>query len=320
MLQYLRMFTLDKHHKDYNFIIIKPNGQTGWSFRMQKWMVVTLFTTAITMVILGLLAIYFYTHASVELSNHKKLKKDYEKQQITLDTYTEELHNLHQTIEEIIENETYIEDVIENNRGRTKRKRKKKKASIKNEFKKITQKNTNKNTEIEEKITFLKKHLSQLAHKMEDHKITLQTKKERFAYTPSIPPVYGYVLSGYGMRRHPLTGKKRFHKGIDYPTWIGAPIKATADGIVEYASWSGTFGNVIVLNHNYGYRTVYAHCSKLLVERSETVKKGQVIAQVGTTGISTGPHLHYEVKRWRRSVNPKKFLNLDMFTASTQVW
>ena len=102
--------------------------------------------------------------------------------------------------------------------------------------------------------------------------------------------------------------------------WIGAPIHATADGVIEYAGWSGTFGNVVVIDHDFGYRTIYAHCSQLLVKKYELVKKGQVIAQVGTTGISTGPHLHYEVRRWRKALNPIAYLDLDMFTASTEVW
>ena len=318
------MFTLDKHHKDYNFVIIKPDGQTAVSFRLQKWIVITILVTIFSLLVIGGLSIYFYSHATVKLSNHNKLQSKSNQQQVVLENYSEELQGLQQSLEELLENEAYIEDIIDNNKGHKKKRKKKKlaklKSEIQQEFKRINKKTKDKNEEITQKIDYLKKHIKKLSTKIADHKENLQAKKERFAYTPSIPPVYGYILSGFGMRRHPVTGKKRFHKGIDYPTWIGAPIKATADGFVEHAGWSGTFGNVVVINHNYGYRTLYAHCSKVLVERKEVVKKGQVIAQVGTTGISTGPHLHYEVRKWRRSVNPRRFLNLDMFTASTKVW
>lgn len=324
MLHYVAMFTLDKHHKDYNFVVIKPDGQTAVSFRLQKWAVLAIIGTIIGLTVFGSISLYFYSHATTELANHRKLKNESNEQQLALDTYTEELHTLETTLQDLLENEAYIEEVIKNNKGKLRYSKKKRlaklKKNIQTKFNQIAKDAPDKNAEITAKITFLKDHIATLASKIETHKEALQAKKDRFAYTPSIPPVYGYVLSGFGMRRHPITGKKRFHKGIDYPSWIGAPIKATADGIVEYSGWSGSFGNVVVINHNYGYRTIYAHCSKLLVERSEAVKKGQVIGQVGTTGISTGPHLHYEVRRWRRSVNPRKFVNLDMFTASTKVW
>ena len=89
---------------------------------------------------------------------------------------------------------------------------------------------------------------------------------------------------------------------------------------MEFAGWSSSFGYVVVLDHNYGYRTIYAHCSQLLCKKGEMVKKGQIIAQVGSTGLSTGPHLHYEVKKWRKSLRPNAYMDLDMFTAITKIW
>ena len=142
----------------------------------------------------------------------------------------------------------------------------------------------------------------------------------RYASTPSIRPAFGRIMSRYGWRRHPITKKRKHHQGIDIASWTGAPIQSTGDGIVEYSGWSRTFGFVVVVDHDYGYRTVYAHCSQVLVSKGESVKKGQVIAQVGSTGLSTGPHLHYEVRKWRKSVNPLAFLDLDMFTARDKVW
>jgi len=127
-------------------------------------------------------------------------------------------------------------------------------------------------------------------------------------------------LSGFGYRTHPVTGKIAFHKGIDIPARVGAPIRSTADGIVEYAGWSGSYGYLVIINHGYGYRTVYAHASQLMVTKRTRVKKGQVIAQVGSSGLSTGAHVHYEIRKWQHAVRPNKFLNLDIFTASTSIW
>ena len=156
--------------------------------------------------------------------------------------------------------------------------------------------------------------------KYDYHLARLYRIKTRFDFTPSEVPVDGRRMSRFGLRKHPITGKRRPHNGIDFASSYGAPIRVTADGRVEYSGWSKSFGYVVVVDHNYGMRAVYAHCSKLLVKKNEIVRKGQVIAQVGSTGLSTGPHLHYEVRKRRKALNPNAFLDLDMFTAQQRIW
>ncbi|MCP4050308.1 MAG: M23 family metallopeptidase, partial [bacterium] len=173
---------------------------------------------------------------------------------------------------------------------------------------------------LQEKIQALQECIEEIRASINQHYAKTIHNKARFAATPSIWPVYGRIRSGYGWRRHPILGKRFFHKGIDIPSWTGAPIKATADGIIKYAGWSGAFGNVVVIDHNFGFRTIYAHALQILVIRGSFVKKGQVIAQVGSTGLSTGAHVHYEIRRWDKAVNPRYYLDLDMFTASTRMW
>ncbi len=151
------------------------------------------------------------------------------------------------------------------------------------------------------------------------HSLARQYKK-RFDHTPSIRPVFARIGSGYGTRFHPIYRHNRFHKGLDFATWTGAPIQATADGLVEFAGWHHTYGYVVLLNHGYGYRTLYAHCSHLLTSRGKTVKKGQVIAQVGSTGSSTGSHLHYEVRKFKEPVNPALYISLNLRTARQRFW
>jgi murein DD-endopeptidase MepM/ murein hydrolase activator NlpD len=166
----------------------------------------------------------------------------------------------------------------------------------------------------------LDKSMESLKEGIDGYYQKAQLYKARFASTPSIWPLYGRISSGYGYRFHPILGRFRFHQGVDIPAWIGAPVKATADGVVIYAGWQGTFGNMVQIRHGLGYMTRYGHCSKVLVQTGDVIKKGQVIAQVGSTGLSTGPHLHYEVIRWKESIPPGRYLDLDMFTASTKVW
>lgn len=139
------------------------------------------------------------------------------------------------------------------------------------------------------------------------------TLKNKHDHTPSIWPLYGSIIASFGFRTHPILGRIEFHSGLDIPSWVGAPIKATASGVVESASWFGGYGLVVVIDHKNRFKTMYAHNSQMLVQPGEEVEKGQVIALVGSTGLSTGPHLHYEVRYANKPVNPALFLNLSIF-------
>jgi len=117
------------------------------------------------------------------------------------------------------------------------------------------------------------------------------------------------INDGFGMRMHPLRKKSVLHKGIDYKAEIGTPVYATADAVVEFSGNKGDgYGRQVVLLHNFGFRTAYAHLNKLDVTSGEFVHKGQKIAESGNTGQSTGPHLHYEVRHLYKPINPAPFV------------
>lgn len=129
-------------------------------------------------------------------------------------------------------------------------------------------------------------------------------------HLPSIPPVdmgQVYVSSHFGYRSDPFTGRQRIHKGIDLAGRTGTTVVATADGIVADASWGGYTGLVVQIDHGYGYSTVYGHLSKTSVRKGQRVTRGQAIAQLGNTGRSSGPHLHYSVMYHGRAVDPASF-------------
>ncbi len=117
-------------------------------------------------------------------------------------------------------------------------------------------------------------------------------------------PVQGRMTSSFGMRRHPLLGFSRFHKGVDFGAAYGTPIVAVTDGTVAFAGWHGGHGNFVKLNHAGGLGTGYGHMSRIVARPGQRVSAGQVIGYVGSTGLSTGPHLHYEVYRGGQAVNP----------------
>lgn len=122
------------------------------------------------------------------------------------------------------------------------------------------------------------------------------------------PVVGGYISSGYGYRRDPFSGRRAFHEGLDIANRFGAPVKAAAAGVVTYAGERPGYGLMVEINHGNGYTTRYAHTSGTLVQVGDKVEKGQKIALVGTSGRSTGPHLHFEILRNGRAINPRRYL------------
>ena len=133
-------------------------------------------------------------------------------------------------------------------------------------------------------------------------------KKVVLAHTPSILPARGWLTSGFGRRRSPFTNRMQFHSGIDIVSRQGTPIMAPADGLVIKAKREGGYGNVLEIRHMQGIVTRYAHNKKNLVRAGMRVKRGSIIAQVGSTGRSTGPHLHYEVHLNGVAVNPMLYI------------
>jgi len=136
--------------------------------------------------------------------------------------------------------------------------------------------------------------------------------KDRLDHTPSIWPTTGWISRGFGMKYDPFTGYKQMHRGLDIANHRGTPIVTTADGRVVSIRRNSDMGKTIILDHGYGFQTRYAHLSKIEVKRGQTVKRGDVIGLMGSTGYSTGPHLHYEVIRNGQCLNPMKYILNEM--------
>jgi murein DD-endopeptidase MepM/ murein hydrolase activator NlpD len=136
----------------------------------------------------------------------------------------------------------------------------------------------------------------------------LHTKKEMLTHTPSVWPVMGWVTSGFGFRTNPFTGLTQMHEGLDISNRVGTPVVATAEGIISDTGNDWVHGKILVISHGFGMTTRYSHLSKVMVRVGQKVKRGDKVAEVGTTGRTTGPHLHYEVRLNGIPVNPMRYV------------
>ena len=138
--------------------------------------------------------------------------------------------------------------------------------------------------------------------------VAFQTQQDSLKYLPSLKPILdGYISRTYGVKRHPILHKNRMHYGIDFSAPIGTPVYASADGVISYTGSMSGYGRTVQVDHKYGYKTQYSHLSKYVVRNGQTVKRGEKIGEVGNTGLSTGPHLHYEVHFKGKVLDPSTY-------------
>ncbi len=140
----------------------------------------------------------------------------------------------------------------------------------------------------------------------------LDQREKELVSTPTIAPVHGLITDGFGRRRDPFTGRLAIHKGLDIAARVGTPVVAPADGVVVEAGRERGFGRIVRIAHGTGYTTIYGHLHRILVKPGQTVHRGETIGLVGSSGRSTGPHLHYEVQKNGRAVNPLYYI-LDAY-------
>ncbi len=159
-----------------------------------------------------------------------------------------------------------------------------------------------------DKITLIKNKANKIEKNLDFLYNYFKEQQKILASTPSIWPTRGIITSTFNWRTDPFTGLREFHYGIDIATQLGNPVIATADGIVVESAFKKDFGNYVAILHNYGYKTIYAHLKKRLVKVGQKIKRGDKIGLVGSTGKSTAPHLHYEVRVHNKPVNPLDYI------------
>ncbi|MEZ4457284.1 MAG: M23 family metallopeptidase [Gemmatimonadales bacterium] len=173
----------------------------------------------------------------------------------------------------------------------------------------------NRASEVRVDLNAMLRRANLLAESFREAADSLESHSERLAATPSIMPTQGWLTSAFqAMREHPILHVARPHEGVDITAPAGTPIEAPARGRIVSAGWETGYGNTVVIDHGYGIVTRFAHASKLLVSAGARVERGQRIALVGNTGLSTAPHLHYEVHVNGRPVNPLSYILPNVIT------
>ncbi|MDR1499763.1 MAG: M23 family metallopeptidase [Tannerellaceae bacterium] len=167
-----------------------------------------------------------------------------------------------------------------------------------------------------QKMDMLKRQLYVQSNSLEELVNIGKTQEERLKCIPAIQPVSNKDLkrmaSGYGMRIHPIYRIPKFHSGMDFSAPTGTDIYATGNGVVVFSGWKQNYGNCITIDHGFGYQTLYGHMSRMNVRVGQKVTRGETIGYVGDTGLSTGPHLHYEVIVRGKHNDPSKYYFLDL--------
>ncbi|MCB2185417.1 MAG: M23 family metallopeptidase [Deltaproteobacteria bacterium] len=170
-------------------------------------------------------------------------------------------------------------------------------------------------TNHERRILTMRRELDHLSAEGEAQRLVqvelakfLKERRSILASTPSMWPTHGWVTSGYGYRVSPFTGKRTFHSGLDISTRSGTLVRAPANGVVTFAGWEGGFGRLLVVNHGHGMVTRYAHLRAFKVKVGDRVERNQLLGLVGSSGRTTGPHLHYEILLSGVPTNPRAYI------------
>jgi len=235
---------------------------------------------------------------------HNALAKNREQKEV-IDSFSKETQKVHAVISELVAEDNELRKLLGLKSWKTK-------VALSSDMDKFS----GKSEKISHNLKIADLQLSEREKSLDELKSWVKTVRTRYVSTPSRWPISGRIVSRFGYRVYPWRG---FHTGLDISGRYGAPVRATANGVVSFAGWKRGYGRTLMIDHGHGTSTLYAHASGLAVKSGQHIKKGQVICYVGNTGYTTGPHLHYEVRKAGRPVNPVSYLNLNILTAS-RIW
>lgn len=306
-------------HDRFSITILRPNQSQAVRVSMSKFwgysLAISTVVFGIGLVVLGIIV----TQKWSTIQHYDRLKAKYDAQHQQVEELSLQLESLQSTVSAIIDTQSSLESMLPNKRNTYSKKKIAYSIQQFNNAFRVPQ-DTPPIQTLQQQLGVLSDHVNTLVDKYTYINSQFSKYQKRLDQIPSIWPVHGYIKSKFGFRTHPILGKRMFHYGVDIPSWLGTPIRATADGRVIVARYIKGLGMTVIVEHGYGYKTIYAHVSKIHVRPNDRIKKGQVIANVGATGLVTAPSLHYEVWRYKKRIDPMPFLNLELFAAAPNVW
>ncbi|MCD5384057.1 M23 family metallopeptidase [candidate division WOR-3 bacterium] len=161
---------------------------------------------------------------------------------------------------------------------------------------------------LNKRLELIKRGVAKTEESLAEVDYNLRSSRKQLKHIPSIMPTWGRITSGFGWRNDPFTGRRAFHNGLDIANRAGTPVIATASGEVVYVGRMGRLGLTVRIDHGYGYTTLYGHLKSFAVELYDRVERRDIIGYMGSTGRSTGPHLHYIVQKYGRDLNPINYI------------
>lgn len=299
----LKQFTKESIH----IMIVPHSGENIRQVKCKKMIFYSALSfisiLCISLVFLVSSMIHLNHQLDVKLASLSKLESINNKQKVEISHFKNEVGSVSEKLSLLNELEIEVRDLV------GLKKQKDEKSPSKPISRSIIREDLSKKEGVEVDLESLASEMDEETEELNDLIDEVTDQLKVLEAKPNQMPTYGKITSKFGYRISPTTGKRQFHKGLDIANGKGTKIIAAGTGVVTFSGWNSGYGKTIIISHGYGYRSVYAHNSMNLVKVGQKVKKGEVIGKIGTTGRSTGPHLHFEVHYQGKQIDPQKILN-----------
>ncbi len=282
--------------------MIVPHDALGRTISLKlpaSWLRAALFLAIFSVLLVGS-SIVYSTLISRKLLNYAGTLDRSHQQQVVINSFSDQTSKVSQAIDELVQKDNELRKMLGLNNWQSK-------------IKLLT---VHGSGEVRSQLDLANARLEERRASLKELEDWVAVVRSRFAQTPATWPIYGRIASFFGYRAYPWRG---VHTGIDIDARFGSPVRATAAGVVSFVGWQTGYGKTVKIDHGFGVSTLYGHNSSFAVQVGQKVSRGQVVSYVGMTGWTTGPHVHYEVRRADRPVNPMAYLNLNIVSAS-RVW
>lgn len=289
------------------FIIISRITSKPWNLTIKKKHILAITVLLAVLSISSAFAIYTCFHNHQEMQNISKLKEENKQKENTIQLLGEEIKDIENAQEDIANKQDEIKRLMglssDNNEHQG--------TSEGGQGGEEKPPTLAAETEILDQAQELKTSLAIQGKELDELLARVNNEMEYFRSMPNQWPAEGIISSPYGWRDSPFGRGQSFHNGIDIANYSGTEVCAAGDGTIIFAGWEKVYGRTIIIDHGSGFKTKYGHNSALLVKEGDVVQKGETIARVGNTGLSTGPHLHFTIMKWGETQDPFIYLPHD---------